>query len=265
MAQHRRFARLWTPRAELEVTLEQLKIGDLVVVSTGEAVPADGRVVWGDARIDERPILGGDGSTLKREGDRVFAGTRLGSGELRVEVEAIGSSTRLAGLARSIHSGMGHNHSTFAVTAEGEAFARRAVVPTLAAAGLGLLTLDLAAAAAVLRPDYATGTGLGVSLELLRDAALCARQGIIIRDASAFRRLAEVALLLFADHPDLEIPRAGRRGGRLRRPVDPPDRRGRPPGARRRAGPGPPVGSRKPGTRANRGQRGIGRPGDHDP
>ncbi len=203
MAQHRRFARLWTDRAESEVTLDQLKPGDLIVIAAGEAVPADGRIVRGSALIDERPIRGGDGSTLKREGDRAFAGTRLGSGELRVEVEAIGGSTRAAALARAIHSGTGHDPSPFAVTVEGEAFARRAVLPTLATAGLGLLALDLTAAAAVLRPDYATGPGLGVSLETLLDSSLRAREGILIRDPSAIRRLAEADLLFFDDHPDL--------------------------------------------------------------
>ncbi len=206
MAQHRRFARLWTEGGEVEVTLEQLKPGALIVVAAGEAVPADGRVVRGLAVIDERPIRGGCGSTVKREGDRVFAGTRLASGDLRVEVGAVGGATRGAALARAIHSGAAHAPSPFAVTSEGEVFARRAVLPTLATAGLGLLMLDLTAAAAVLRPDYATGPGLGVSLEALRDCSLCAREGIIIRDAEAFRRLAEADLLLFDDHTDLERP-----------------------------------------------------------
>ena len=62
---------------------------------------------------------------------------------------------------------------------------------------------DLTTAAAVLRPDYATGPALGASLEVLEDTASCARHGIVIRDPSAFRRLAEVDLIVFDDHPAL--------------------------------------------------------------
>ena len=64
--------------------------------------------------------------------------------------------------------------TAMSVTPHGEAFGRRAVAPTLAAAGVGLLVGDLATASAILRPDYATGPGLGASALLLRDTALCA-------------------------------------------------------------------------------------------
>jgi hypothetical protein len=83
------------------------------------------------------------------------------------------------------------------VTARGEAFARRAVAPTLAAAGVGFLVGDLATASAILRPDYATGPGVGTSLELLRDIATAARDGVAIRDATALERLAEADVWVF--------------------------------------------------------------------
>ena len=129
----------------------------------------------------------------------------------------------------------------FALTAQGEAFARRAVGPTLAAAGFGLAVGDLATAAAILRPDYATGPGLGVSMESLRDIAACALEGVVIRDASAFHRIASADVFLFDHHPVLE--RAGlevREVQAARR-----RRRGRRPPARR-------IGVRRPGRRAVR-------------
>ncbi len=206
MAQHRRFARLLSDTEEVEVTLERLRPGDPVSVRAGELFPADGRVIRGSALVDERPIRGGLGLVRKGEGDLVYAGARAVAGEVRFNVEAVGSSTRAAKLAMAVLSASSPPPSRFAVTAHGEAFARRAVVPTLATAGLGLMVGDLTTAAAVLRPDYATGPGLGVSLQVLRDSASCAREGIVIRDASAFRRLAEVDLILFDDHPELERP-----------------------------------------------------------
>lgn len=206
MAQHRRFARLLIGDEEVEVTLERLRPRDPVSVRAGELFPADGRLIRGSAIVDERPIRGGFGLIRKGKGDLVYAGTRAVAGEVCFEVEAVGASTRAATLASAVLSASSPPPSGFAVTAHGEAFARRAVVPTLATAGLGLMVGDLTTAAAVLRPDYATGPGLGVSLEVLRDSASCAREGIVIRDASVFRRLAEADLILFDDHSELERP-----------------------------------------------------------
>ena len=77
-------------------------------------------------------------------------------------------------------------------------------VPDLAAAGIGLLVGDLTVATAILRPDYSTGTGMGVSLELLRDIAAAASHGVLIRDASAFEHHRLRKLILFDHVPALE-------------------------------------------------------------
>src|SRR6185312_8515103 len=62
-------------------------------------------------------------------------------------------------------------------------------------------------AAAILRPDYATGPGLGDSMESIRDIAACASEGVLVRDPSAFHRIAAADVFLFDHHPALE--RAG--------------------------------------------------------
>jgi Cu2+-exporting ATPase len=91
----------------------------------------------------------------------------------------------------------------FAVTPHGEAFAHRAVGPTLAIAGLGLLVGDATTAAAILRPDYATGPGMGVALHLLQDLANAAQDGVLIRDPAALRHFAEIDTIVFDDLPTL--------------------------------------------------------------
>ena len=84
-----------------------------------------------------------------------------------------------------------------------ETFANHAVGPTLATAGFGLLVGDLTAVGAILRPDYATGPGVAFSLETLRNAALCARRGIVVRRPDVFERLARVNLIVIDDDPAL--------------------------------------------------------------
>ena len=205
--QRPRFAHLCVGDAEVEVPAERLQPGDRIVVDEGEMVPADGWLAGGFAVVDERLVRGVSGLSRKEAGDPVFAGSFAREGRLYLEVSDPGSATRAARLGRELAAAATPPPADFALTAPGEAFARRAVGPTLAAAGLGLAVGDLATASAILRPDYATGPGLGLSMESLRDIAECALEGVLVRDASAFARIASSDVFLFDDHPGLE--RAG--------------------------------------------------------
>jgi cation transport ATPase len=202
IAQHARFARLCRDDSCLEVPLEGLQPGDRIEVEPGDLVVADGRVVDGWALVDERLVRGLEGLTPKRPGDRAFAGSCLVRGALRFEVERVGRATRAAAVARALFEAS----SPATNQSHGEALARRAVVPTLATAGFGLLVGDLSTATAVLRPDYATGPGLGLSQTRLEAIGRCARDGILVRDPSIFARLADVQMVLLDDDLSLFRP-----------------------------------------------------------
>lgn len=205
ITQRPRFARLCVGETEVEIPADRLEPGHRIVVEEGEIVPADGWLSGGFAVVDEGPLRGMAGLTRKEAGDLVFAGSRSAEGRLYVEVSAPGSTTRAAQLGRELASAS-HRPAEFALTAHGEDFARRAVAPTLVAAGFGLALGDLATASTILRPDYATGPGLGVSLESLQDIAESALDGVVIRDASVFHRIASADVLLLDDHPGLTEP-----------------------------------------------------------
>jgi cation transport ATPase len=216
---HRRYrARLHEARRRLLPELTQshglawssvgdtlVQMGDVIVVEHQELVKADGRIVSGEALVDERPIRGGRGLLRKRTGDPIFAGSWVIAGSVRVAITGHGSGTRAANLGRALlaASATATAPNPFAVTALGASFAHHAVGPTLAIAGLGLLVGDATTAAAILRPDYATGPGMGLSLHLLQDLSRAASEGVLIRNAVALRRFAEIDTIVFDDHPAL--------------------------------------------------------------
>ncbi|HWE38344.1 MAG TPA: HAD family hydrolase, partial [Isosphaeraceae bacterium] len=206
LTQHRRFARACVGDGLVELPVETLGPGDVIAVEEQELVAADGRVVGGEAMVDEASLRGGRGLSRKGLGDPIFAGSWVVAGAIRVEVAGHGHGTRAASLGRALMAASSTAPASFAVTSHGEDFAFRAVGPTLAVAGLGLLVGDATTAAAILRPDYATGPGMGVALRLLHDLAHAARQGVLIRDAAALRRFAEVDAVVFDDHPALRRP-----------------------------------------------------------
>ena len=111
--------------------------------------------------------------------------------------------TSAARISRALINTTVPERRTWALNQDAEAFARRAVAPTLLAAGAGLLAGDLTTAGAVLRPDYTTGVGLATRLEAIHDARFATRSGALIRARDALERLATTSWILLDDHPAL--------------------------------------------------------------
>ena len=193
-----------TPQGdEVLVPVDRLRPGDRVAVGADETVPADGRVIGGEGIVDERSVCGLRGASRKRAGDAVLAGSTVLAGSLRVELTRLGDRTQASSIVRALVAATSPAAGPMSPTLRTETFANQAVGPTLATAGFGLLVGDLTAVGAILRPDYATGPGMAFPLETLRDAALCARRGIVVRQPDVFERLAKVDLIVLDDDPAL--------------------------------------------------------------
>lgn len=78
---------LITQDGEREVSVEELKVGDIVRVLPGEKIGADGVVVSGIGHVDESILTGESKPVLKKEGDQVFSGTTSVDGSFKVRVE----------------------------------------------------------------------------------------------------------------------------------------------------------------------------------
>ncbi|MFI9650148.1 heavy metal translocating P-type ATPase [Streptomyces sp. NPDC052040] len=87
---------------EERVAVEDLAVGDTVLVRPGERVGADGRVVGGAGEVDQAAITGEPLPVAKEEGDEVFAGTLNGTGALRVRVERDASDSVIARIVRMV-------------------------------------------------------------------------------------------------------------------------------------------------------------------
>jgi cation transport ATPase len=194
-----RLARLETTDSNVEILIDDLVRSDVILISAGEQIPVDGRVVRGRGLVDERLIRGVHGLNRKGPEDAVLAGSILQFGELQVEVVRRGPETRAAALARAIQAVTTPASSSRAVTLQGEKLAERTIMPTMAIASLGLFVGGINTASAILRPDFATGPGLAFPLETLQAVTLCLRHGIVIRDAESLDRVAASDLLII-DH-----------------------------------------------------------------
>lgn len=81
---------------ELQIPVESLRVGDLVIIRPGERVPADGVVVEGESAVDQSPITGESIPVAKQAGHEVYAGTINGAGALIVRVTKLAKESTLA-------------------------------------------------------------------------------------------------------------------------------------------------------------------------
>ncbi|NVB82415.1 MAG: copper-translocating P-type ATPase [Kofleriaceae bacterium] len=90
-----------------DVAIEQLVVGDRVLVRPGERIPTDGQVVRGTSAVDESMLTGESIPVDKREGSPVFGGTLNQSGALTFEVTRTGGDTALARIVEAVEQAQG--------------------------------------------------------------------------------------------------------------------------------------------------------------
>ncbi|NMA33893.1 MAG: cation-translocating P-type ATPase [Clostridiaceae bacterium] len=79
-----------------EVGISEVDTGDILLVRTGAKIPVDGTVLSGEGSVNEAAITGESLPVLKSEGTKVFAGTILESGTLRITADRVGEDTTFA-------------------------------------------------------------------------------------------------------------------------------------------------------------------------
>jgi len=80
----------------------QLRTGDLVLIKTGEQVPADCKILWGDCLVDESIITGESLPVSKQKKDTLIGGSILQQGTVKAQVTATGNDTVLSGILRMV-------------------------------------------------------------------------------------------------------------------------------------------------------------------
>lgn len=181
--------------SERETPIEELTEGDFVTVRAGETLPVDGTIVEGCATVESWNATHGqlDARQLQAGLD-VLAGGRISEGWLRVKVARAGERTRAGSIAALLEQST--SPAPLSLKGHGAPFAKKFVPPTLALAGLGFFVGDLTTTLAVLRPDYATGTGMSAPTGAIRDVASAVREGIVLRDPQMLDDLRRVDLLV---------------------------------------------------------------------
>jgi len=85
----------------------QLKVGDLVQINTGEQVPADCKILWGEGELNEALLTGESAAIHKKAKDFIIGGSVVESGTLKAQVTAVGGDTVLSGIIALVKKAQG--------------------------------------------------------------------------------------------------------------------------------------------------------------
>lgn len=89
------------------ISIEKIKYGDIILVKPGEQIAVDGVVTKGNSYVDESMLSGEPVPLLKKENEKVFAGTINQKGSFQFRTEKIGSETMLANIIKMVQEAQG--------------------------------------------------------------------------------------------------------------------------------------------------------------
>ncbi|MBE5985273.1 heavy metal translocating P-type ATPase [Lacrimispora sp. AGF001] len=92
---------------EKEIPIDEVEIGDVILVKPGDKIPVDGTVTGGHTSIDESMLTGESMPVDKKEGDPVYAASLNTTGVIQFKAEKIGSDTALAQIIKLVEDAQG--------------------------------------------------------------------------------------------------------------------------------------------------------------
>jgi P-type Cu+ transporter len=196
-------ARVRRASGDVDVAVERVQLGDLVVVRPGERFPVDGQIREGRTHADESLITGESVPVAKDPGDRVTGGAVNGEGVVLVETLAIGSETALARIIRLVEDAQAKKAPIQkAVDRVSAIFVPVVVVIAIATVlAWGFATADWSAAilnaVAVMVIACPCALGLATPTAIMAGTGVAARHGILIKDAEALELAHKVRIVAF--------------------------------------------------------------------
>ncbi|WP_367318673.1 heavy metal translocating P-type ATPase [Streptomyces sp. HUAS ZL42] len=188
-----RTARVVRDGTETEIPIEDVVVGDEIVIRPGEKIPVDSEVLSGSSAVDESMVTGEPMPVTKRTGDTVIGATVNGTGSLRVRAAKVGADTMLAQIIRLVQQAQASKAPIQRLADAVSAY----FVPAVIAIAIGTfalwftvgpspaLTLALVSAVAVLIIACPCALGLATPLSVMVGTGKGAQAGILIRSAEA--------------------------------------------------------------------------------
>ena len=201
----------WPAPATTVVDAASLAVGDIVLVRAGAAIPADGTIVDGEARVEEALLTGESWPRWRRAGDAVLGGAIARDRPLCVRVTAVGDATALAAIHRLVErAAFARPRIARLADRAAGAFVAGLVLIALATA-FAWLSIDPSRVVPVLFALLVVSCPCALSLAtptaLAAAAGALGRRGVLLVEADALETLARVTHVAFDKTGTLTIGR----------------------------------------------------------
>jgi Cu+-exporting ATPase len=187
-----------------EVNASLIRRGDVVQVNTGDKVPFDGKIIWGQATIDEALVTGESIPAEREVNQKVIGGTLVANGSIHVLVEAVGEKTYLAQIIELVKSAQQDKPSIQRLADRVSAIFVPVVILLaivaflLAYFALGVsMTDSLLRSIAVLAIACPCAMGLATPTAIMVGVGRVTREGILIKGGKTVEQLANVKQIVF--------------------------------------------------------------------
>lgn len=178
----------------MEIAVSKIKIGDLIVVELGERIPIDGRIIEGEAAVDQSSLTGESFPVDKKAGDMALSSTMVVSGNLLVKTEKIGKETTFEKIIGLVEQAAAHKPR---VTTMADKFTSWYVLLMLVGSAiLYATTQNLVLVLAVVLVVCADDIAVAIPLAFLASIGHAAKRGVIIKGGDFLEGLSKAKVLI---------------------------------------------------------------------
>jgi heavy metal translocating P-type ATPase len=179
---------------ENQVPFKSLRLGNTIVVSAGQIIPADGTIIEGSAAVNQQQLTGESMPAEKGVGDLVLASTVVLTGRIYFRAERTGEETTARRIGAILNQTADYKAS---IQSHGERIADDTTPIFIGLSAAFLPTLGLNASLAVLTNTFGYKMRLLAPATILTYLEIASREGILIKDGRVLELLNEIDTVVF--------------------------------------------------------------------
>lgn len=188
-------ARVKRKGEEIIIPIEKVKIGDTVIIKSGEQVSVDGKLLSGEAQIDQSIITGESTSIIKKRGEKVLAGSISDGCYFEIEATQVGKDTTLARIQKLVEEAQNKKAPIQSLT---DKFAKYFVPAVLfIALSVGIFTFDITRAITLLIVACPCAFVIAPVVAIVAAIGRGAKRGILIKGGEYLENLGEIDTVIF--------------------------------------------------------------------
>ena len=177
------------------VPIEEIQKDDIIVVQTGEKISVDGKIIKGEALIDQSSITGEYMPIKKSKGDDVYAGTIVKNGNISIIAEKVGDDRTVSRIIKLVEDA---NSNKADIQNYADTFSAQLIPLNFILAGIVYAsTRSITKAMSMLVIDYSCGIRLSTAVAFSAAINTAAKNGILVKGSNFIEELSKAETVIF--------------------------------------------------------------------